>query len=262
MDVHERRKFIADQVATRGEVEFAQLAEMCDVSEMTIRRDIEILEQAGTLRRVVGGAIAVVGTAQEPPFQSRASAAAEEKEHIAAAVVKLLSPGETVALDSGSTVLSVAREIRRLEIPLTVITPSVLVGLELSDCEFIKVHLLGGLLRPGELSLIGSETVGQFDRFNCDTAILGVAGVDISGGISDYHYDEAYVKKAAIRAARRTIVAADRSKLGRSSLIKIAELEDIQAIVTDGSERHPTLVEAQSRGVSVTTVKRREGVQS
>jgi len=260
MHVNDRRTFITEQIATRGEVEFAQLAEICDVSEMTIRRDIETLEQAGMLRRVVGGAIAVLGTAQEPPFQSRASLAAMEKEHIAAAVVGLLSPGETVALDSGSTVLSVAREIRRQAIPLTVITPSVLVGLELSDCAFINVHVLGGLLRPGELSLIGSETVAQFGRFNCDVAILGVAGVDVAGGISDYHYEEAYVKKAAIRASARTIVAADRSKLGRSSLIKIAGLEEISAIVTDGSERHPTLREAQIRGVAVTTVKRREQV--
>ncbi len=261
MDVHNRREFIAEKVSTHGEVEFAQLAEVCDVSEMTIRRDIEVLEQLGVLRRVVGGAISVVGTAQEPPFRSRASAAAVEKEHIALAVVELLAPGETVALDSGSTVLSVAREIRRREISLTVITPSVLVGLELSDCELITVHLLGGLLRPGELSLVGSETEEQFARFNCDTAILGVAGVDISGGISDYHYGEAYVKKAAIRSARRTIVAADKSKLGRSSLIKIAGLEDISNIVTDGSETHPTLVEAQNRGVLVTTTKPREAVR-
>lgn len=261
MDVRKRRNLIKEQVISRGEVEYAQLATFCGVSQMTIRRDIEMLEQAGSLRRVVGGAIAVLGTAQEPPFQSRASKAAVEKEHIAAAVVGLLSPGETVALDSGSTVLSVAREIRRQELPLTVITPSVLVCLELSDCAFVDVHLLGGLLRPGELSLIGSETVEQFGRYNCDAAILGVAGIDVDGGISDYHYDEAFVKKAAIRAARRTIVAADRSKLGRSSLIKIAEFEDIAAIVTDGSNRNPTLVEAHNRGVDVTTVRRREGAR-
>jgi DeoR/GlpR family transcriptional regulator of sugar metabolism len=260
MDVQERRKFIAEQVATLGEVEFAQLAEICDVSEMTIRRDIETLERAGALRRVVGGAIAVGGTAQEPPFQFRASLAAPEKEHIAHAVVDLLSSGETVVLDSGSTVLSVAREIRRRAITLTVITPSVLVALELSDCDAIDVHLLGGLLRPGELSLIGPDTVEQLNQFNCDTAVLGVAGVDVAGGISDYHRDEAYVKKAAICAARRTVVAADHSKLGRSSLIKIAGLEEISVIVTDGRLIHPTLVEAQARGVSVIAVRPKEEV--
>lgn len=260
MDLQERRKFIAEQVLALGEVEFVQLAETCDVSEMTIRRDIETLEQTGALRRVVGGAISVGGTAQEPPFRSRASIAAREKEHIAHAVVDLLSSGETVILDSGSTVLSVAREIRRRAIALTVITPSVLVALELSDCDTIDVHLLGGLLRPGELSLIGHDTVEQLSQFNCDTAVLGVAGVDVAGGISDYHRDEAYVKKAAILAARRTIVAADRSKLGRSSLIKIAALDEISVIVTDGRPYDPTLVEAQSRGVTVALVEPKETV--
>jgi len=120
MDVNERRQFIADQVSSRGEIEFSSLAELLGLSGMTIRRDVEILEGQGLLRRVVGGAISVKGTSAEPPFASRASAAAEEKEHIADAVVDLLTPGETVLLDSGSTVLSVARAIRKREIGLTV----------------------------------------------------------------------------------------------------------------------------------------------
>lgn len=261
MDVSERRKFISEQVATDGEVEFAALAEVFQVSEMTIRRDIEVLEQEGLLRRVVGGAIAIGGTAQEPPFHSRASVAAQEKEHIAKAVVELLSPGETVLLDSGSTVLSVARAIRQRDIPLTVITPSVLAGLELSDSPSITVYLAGGLLRPGELSLIGSDTVEFLGRFNCDTAVLGVAGVDAKGGVSDYHHDEAYVKRAAISSTQRTIVAADRTKLGKSALVKIADLEEISALVTDADRRDKTVQSAEASGVSVVTSKPHETVR-
>ena len=260
MDVTERRKFIAEQVSAHGEVEFTALADACDVSEMTIRRDIEALEHDGLLRRVVGGAIAIGGTAQEPPFHSRASVAAQEKEHIARAVVDLLSPGETVLLDSGSTVLSVAREIRQRELPLTVVTPSVLAGLELSDCPAITVYLAGGLLRPGELSMIGSDTVEYLGRFNCDTAVLGVAGVDSAGGISDYHHDEAYVKKAAMAMAKRTIVAADQTKLGRSALVKITDLGEVSVLVTDAEPGNKTLRSAEVAGVSVVTVKPREKV--
>ena len=260
MDVTERRKFIAEQVATEGEVEFAALAEICDVSEMTIRRDIEVLEQEGLIRRVVGGAIAVGGTAQEPPFHSRASVAAQEKEHIARAVVSLVSPGETVFLDSGSTVLSVARAIRQTAMPLTVITPSVLAGLELSDCPEISVHLVGGLLRPGELSVIGSDTTESLARFNCDTAVIGVAGVDSAGGISDYHHDEAYVKRTAIAISKRTIVAADHTKLGRAALIKIAELSEVSNLVTDSDRRNKTVRAAEAAGISVVTVKPQEVV--
>ena len=261
MDVSERRKFIAEQVAIHGEVEFASLATSCEVSEMTIRRDIDTLEDEGLLRRVLGGAIAVGGTAQEPPFHSRASVAAQEKEHIAAAVVDLLSPGETVFLDSGSTVLSVAREIRRRQLALTVVTPSVLGGLELSDLPGTAVYLAGGELRPGELSLVGSDTIDYIGGFNCDTAVLGVAGVDALGGISDYHHAEANVKKAAIRIAKRTIVAADRTKLGRAALVKISDLEAMSVLVTDADRRNSTVKAAESLGISVTTVEPREMVQ-
>lgn len=257
MDVSERRAYIAGQVASAGEVEFGALAETLQVSKMTIRRDIEILEEQGVLRRVVGGAISLKGTSAEPTFESRASLAAQEKEHIAEAVVDLLTPGETVLLDSGSTVLSVARAIRKRGLTLTVVTPSALAGLELSDSPGVTVYLTGGLLRPSELSLIGPCTIDAISRFNCDTYVMGVAGVDAIGGISEYHYEEAHVKVAAMAMSQRIIVAADQSKLGRSALVKIAELADIQALVTDAPKNHPTLRAAAKLGVSVTSVEPR-----
>lgn len=251
MDVSQRREEIATLVAERGEVEFAELAEKLGVSEMTIRRDIEILEGQGLLRRIVGGAIHLRGTSAEPPFESRASLAANEKEHIAHEVVQLLSPGQTVLLDSGSTVLSVARAIRTSGLSLTVVTPGALAGVELSDIPGISVHLTGGLLRPGELSLIGPAAIESLAKFNCDVFVMGVAGVDEAGGISDYHYEEAHVKQAGMRASHTTIVAADQSKLGRASLIRIADLGEVSTLVTDAPEDHPTLLAARALGVNV-----------
>jgi DeoR/GlpR family transcriptional regulator of sugar metabolism len=251
MDVSRRREEIATLVADRGEVEFAELAQELGVSEMTIRRDIEILEGQGLLRRIVGGAIHLRGTSAEPPFESRASLVSKEKEHIARLVVQLLSPGQTVLLDSGSTVLSVARAIRASGLSLTVVTPSALAGIELSDVPGITVHLTGGLLRSGELSLIGPAAIDALAKFNCDVFVMGVAGIDETGGISDYHYEEAHVKKAAMRASHTTIVAADQSKLGRSSLIRIAELAEVSTLVTDAPENHPTLIAAREHGVRV-----------
>lgn len=251
MDYQGRRHYIANRVVELGEVSFAALAEDLHVSEMTIRRDIETLEAEGILRRVVGGAIALAGTASEPSFESRASKAAKEKEHIANAVVDLLVPGETVILDSGSTVLSVARAIKARGLSLTVITPSVLAAVHLSDAPGITVHLVGGVVRPGELSVVGPETLETFSRFNCDTFVMGVAGVDEAGGVSDYHYDEAHVKQSAAKAAKRVIVAADRQKLGTAALVKIADLEAIDIIVTDAAPSHPTVKAAGKLGVSV-----------
>jgi DeoR/GlpR family transcriptional regulator of sugar metabolism len=255
MDVSERRSLIAEKVTSSGEVEFAVLAESLGVSEMTIRRDIEFLENQGVLRRILGGAISLQGTSAEPSFDSRASAAAREKEHIAEAVVDLLVPGETVLLDSGSTVLSVARAIRKRGIELTVVTPSALAGLELSDAPGVTVYLLGGLLRPHELSLIGPDTISAIERFNCDTYVMGVAGVDAIGGISEYHYEEAHVKEAGMKSAKHIIVAADQTKLGRSALVKIAELSEISVLVSDAPRRHRTLSAAVKAGVQVVSAE-------
>lgn len=172
----ERRALIQERIAADGEADYATLASAFDVSEMTIRRDIEALEVQGKVRRVIGGAIAFTGKSEEPSFEARAQLAAHEKAHIAEAAVTLLEPHATVILDSGSTALAVAKCIRGRNLALTIITPSVLAALELADEPDTTVILTGGRLRPGELSLIGSDAEAAFRRYNCDTYVMGVAG--------------------------------------------------------------------------------------
>ena len=178
MDVAERRTLIEERVIKTGEVSFGELAEAFDVSEMTVRRDIEALQAQGVVRRVSGGAISITGTAFEPSYGLRAGQSAASKDHIGEQIAALLKPGETVVLDSGSTVASVARAIRGRELGLTVVTPSIAVATTLADEPETRIILTGGTVRPGELSLIGSETEQTFARYNCDTFVIGVAGVD------------------------------------------------------------------------------------
>lgn len=166
------------------EVGYAELAAEFDVSEMTIRRDMEALERLGVVRRVVGGAIAMKGKDHEPSFETRVADAAEEKRHIADAVADLIGPGETLILDSGSTALAVAQSLRGRRLGLTVLTPSVLAALELIDEADTTVVLTGGELRPGELSLIGPAAEDTLAQYNCDTFVMGVAGIDGNRGIS------------------------------------------------------------------------------
>ena len=254
MDVKERRALIEEWIQRDGEVSFVVLAERCAVSEMTIRRDVEALESQGIVRRIVGGAIAVPGKSIEPPYDQRAQSASDSKAHIAVETVKLLRAGETVILDSGSTVLAVARAIRGQNLGLTIVTPSIKVALELADEPETTVLLTGGLLRPGELSLIGSEVDETFRRYNCDAYVMGVAGVDAERGLTEYHRQEGGVKISAAHAADRVIVAADRSKLGRVQLVNIAPLAGLSAIVSDGNPDHPALVAARAAGVQVVCV--------
>ncbi|MBX9717370.1 MAG: DeoR/GlpR family DNA-binding transcription regulator [Microbacteriaceae bacterium] len=255
MSVQGRRALIEQRVLDEGEIDFTSLATELGVSEMTIRRDVEALEVKGVLRRVMGGAISVGSAAAEPSFEARAALAATEKAHIASAVVDLLHEGETVIIDSGSSALAVAREIRSRHLPLTVITPSLLVATELSTETDTEVYVTGGQLRPGELSLIGAGAQASFEIFNATTFVMGVAGVADGAGVTDYHHDEAHVKRAAARSAQRIIVVADSSKLGQVQLISIAKLADLDTLVTDGPPEHPAVRSAREAGVTVICVQ-------
>lgn len=254
MDAKTRRDRVEHRVRVAREVTYAELAAEFDVSEMTIRRDVEALESLGVVRRVVGGAIALKGKDTEPAFATRLTDAADEKRHIADAVAGLIGPSETVILDSGSTALAVAQSLKRRGLGLTVLTPSLLAALELIDEAGTTVILTGGELRPGELSLIGHVAEDTLANYNCDTFVMGVAGIDGSRGISDYHQGESRVKRAASKRADRVIVAADQSKLGRVTFTSIAALADIDVIITDGDPQHPALVAARAAGVDVICV--------
>ncbi|OBC11586.1 DeoR family transcriptional regulator [Mycobacterium sp. 852013-50091_SCH5140682] len=258
VDAKTRRDRIAERVRTDFEVGYAELAAEFDVSEMTIRRDVEALEALDVVRRVVGGVIALTGKRTEPSFATRVADAAEQKRHIADAVADLIGPEETLILDSGSTALAVARSLRGRGLSLTIVTPSVLAAVEVVDEPDTKVVLTGGELRPGELSLIGSTTEDTLAQYNCDTFVMGVAGIDVDRGISDYHQAESRVKRAAAKRADRVIVAADNSKLGRVTFVSIAALADIDVIVTDGPADHPALIAARDAGVEVICVAGQE----
>jgi DeoR/GlpR family transcriptional regulator of sugar metabolism len=261
VDAKTRRDRIEQHVRVEREVGYAELAAAFDVSEMTIRRDVEALEMLGVVRRVVGGVIALKGKDSEPSFETRVANAAEEKSHIADAVAELIGPGETLILDSGSTALAVARSLKGRKLGLTIVTPSVLAALELVDEPDTTIVLTGGELRPGELSLIGPATEDTLSNYNCDTFVMGVAGIDGDRGISDYQA-ESRVKRAASKRADRVIVAADHSKLGRVTFVSIAALSDIDVIITDGAPKHPALVAARAAGTRVICVAGHGGTGS
>lgn len=248
---------MANRVAEHAELTFAEAAELFSVSEMTIRRDVEALEAQGLVRRVPGGLIST--RSLEPPIASRLMTQVAEKEHIAAAVVGLLGVGSRVMIDSGSTALAVAKAIRGRGLGLTVLTPSLLAAMELVDEEGATVIVTGGELRPGELSLIGPETVDTVSSYNIDTYVMGVAGVD-PRGISDYNRSEAATKRAGVASCQRVIVCVDASKLDQSYLSNVAAMSDVQVLVTDGDPGNPTVQAAREAGVRVITVSQESDV--
>lgn len=245
-----RRRAIAALAQENGHVLVRDLAPRLGVSEMTIRRDLEVLESERLLTRVRGGAYTGAARSYEPPFALRAAHDIDAKRSIGAVAARLVSPGETAIIDGGSTALELARALAGRD-RLSVVTPSLLVASELAREVGIRTFMTGGMLRHEELSLVGPTAQEAFSAFNCDVAFVGIAGIAADRGLTEYSLPDAYVKRAMLDAARRIVVLADRSKLGRVTLATVAPLSRIDTVVTDAPAHHPVLRAAAAAGVNV-----------
>jgi DeoR/GlpR family transcriptional regulator of sugar metabolism len=250
MDVRERRALILQLIETEGEVSVRDLSRRIGVSEMTVRRDLETLASRGALIRLHGRAVAPVSRSYEPPFDVRAGTATEAKARIGALAANLIEEGETVVLDVGTTTLEVARALRGRR-NLTVLTPSLRIANVLAEEPGIRLMVCGGILRPGELSLVGDLAVAAFRDFRFDTAVLGVGGIDVTAGLTEYNLEDARVKRAAVETARRILVVADATKLGRVAFARICPLAEIDVLVTDRSAPADLVAAIKEAGVEV-----------
>ncbi len=248
-----RREAIALDVAEHGRVGVAELSEKLRVSGMTVRRDLEVLEERGFVRRVRGGAVVRTSNAYEPPYLRRSVQHPDAKQRIAEAALELILDGDTIILDTGTTALALARALRGRKV-ITVVTVALRVAMELANEHDIRVVVGGGFLRPGELSLVGALAENAFHEFNCDTAFFGVGGIHPVKGVTDFNPDDARIKRLALAAATRRVVLADASKLGRVAFVSVAACEDIDVLVTDAPKEHPTVEALTDAGVSITHV--------
>lgn len=253
MLVATRRLRIAQIIAEKGQVKVSELAERFHVSDETIRRDLAELEQQGILQRDYGGAVLKQNNgdaAQLPPLEERQTVHHPEKEQIGRLAASLVSPGQVVILDAGSTTLQVARHLRSVP-HLTVITNDLTIADELRSAEGVRTMVTGGYLKPRSRSLIGPEAVATVRRYNADIVFLGATGVTLEQGITTTDIFEAEIKSAMLHAARRRVVVADHSKLGRTHLATFASPQSVNALVTDWQAPAPLLQGLQNLGVQV-----------
>jgi len=171
--------------------------------------------------------------------------------------VSLLRKDETVIIDVGSTTQAMARVIPE-DLNLTVMTSSLLVASELSAKQNIRTVVSGGVVRSGELSLIGSRAVESYEDLNCDTAFIGVAGVSAAKGLTEYNLDDSAVKRAAMAASRRIVVLADATKLGTVALVTVAAVTKIDILITDASPENPEVQSIANMGIEIMFVNPNE----
>ena len=190
----------------------------------------------------------------EPPFEVRQEHRADEKRRIGKAAAALLRTGEIVFLDTGTTTLEVARELRDRH-DLTVVTPSLHIAQLLSEAPGVRCLSLGGHVRAGENATFGALTLRGLENFNADVSVIAVGGISVDGGITEYDLEAAAVTRAQIRRARRVIVVADQNKLGQVTFAGVTGIEVIDVLVTCADPDHGELVALERAGITVLNVE-------
>jgi DeoR/GlpR family transcriptional regulator of sugar metabolism len=199
---------------------------------------------------VHGGAVSARGRSFEPPLLLRAGEHTEAKQRIGACAAELVADGDSIALDIGTTSLEVARNLlgRR---NLTILTPSLHIANLFLNRVDIRLILPGGILRPGEASLIGHLTQQAFQQLFVDRLFLGVGGISAEVGLTEYSLDDALVKQTMIRSAKEIILVADASKFDRITFAAVAPLEAIHVLVTDRAPPPSLAARLKEAGVIV-----------
>jgi DeoR family transcriptional regulator of aga operon len=247
-----RRTRLADAIRTGGFLRVTDAAARLGVSEVTVRGDLAALEATGTILRVHGGAMPRTGSA-ERSLESSAERDVEAKRAIGRAAAAAVASGQSVFLDVGSTALAVAHAlVERLDLTdVLVITNGLSIALALEPAiPRLTVIVSGGTLRPLQHSLVAPFAGASVESLTCDLAILGCNGVHVERGVTNVNLPETDVKRRVAAAARRTIVVADRTKLGATSLGVIAPIAEIDALITDSEGRE--VDDLRSAGLAVT----------
>lgn len=229
----ERRQRILAAVRDGGRSDVTELADELNVAAETIRRDLQLLEDHGLVRRTYGGALPVEGAGYDPDLAKRALWATGEKRRIAAAAVQLLGPAETIYLDEGYTPQLVAEELAASGRPLTVVTASIACATALSASPEINVLQLGGHIRPTTLACADIRSLAMLQTFLFDLAILGSNGISLDHGLTVPSLEVAAMKAAALANARRRMFIGVHTKFGVASFCKFADVNDFESIVTD-----------------------------
>lgn len=225
----ERRLKIADMIKNIKSITVSELARTFNVSESTIRRDLQFLEDKGYIQRTHGGAI-LQHSHYEPTYSEKQSKEAASKQEIGKLAAELVKDGDTVLLDSGTTTLSVAKNLKGKRI--TVVTNSPVIAMELFAEEEIEVIMVGGIFRKETVALVGPIAEKNLKEFNVDKAFIGANGIDLKG-VTTPNIIEAATKKVMLKISLQPYIVADHSKFGISTFVKFADLSDIAAIITD-----------------------------
>jgi DeoR family transcriptional regulator of aga operon len=253
MLIEERRQHILSLIQKHGRVLVDELSNDLKLSKITIRKDLDYLQSRNLLIRTHGGALSPqAGALSDPTIQEKGELHHEEKVKIARAAAAMISDGQCVILDSGTTTTEIARALTSFR-HLTIITNALNIATDLARTDF-EIVMIGGTLRKNSLSVVGPLAEDVLREMHADVVFLGVDGFDIEIGLTTPNVLEARVNRAMVKAAQTVVAVCDSSKFNRRSLSLIVGTTEIDRVITDSSLPADQVKAIRDAGIEVTIV--------
>lgn len=249
----ERHQHIIKKLQKEHYINVVDLCNELNVSSVTIRKDLKLLEDKSLLFKTHGGATLNNPYTIDRSVNEKEQLQSNEKSSIGQAAAALVTENDSIIIASGTSVLAFARSIP-INLPLTVITSALNVALELSRHPNIEVMQLGGMLRKSSASVMGSYSESILKDFFCSKLFLGVDGIDLEFGLTTTNMMEAQLNRQMISVSQKTIVLTDSTKFGRRGFGKICDIDGIDHIITDNGISDHTVKQLESSGITVTIV--------
>jgi DeoR family fructose operon transcriptional repressor len=253
MYAEERHQTILDEARKIGRVDVAGLATRFQITTETVRRDLTLLEGRGLLHRVHGGAIPVTAGSTETNLPAREAVMLAEKRRIARAALALVPEQGAILLDVGTTAAELAQLIP-VDRELTVVTNAIDAAVHLTGKGNLTVMLVGGRIRPRSLVAVDNWALRLLSETYVDVAFLAPDGISLERGLTSCDHSEAMVKRAAMSAARRTVVLADHTKIGHDQFARFGDLAGVDTLITDERVDGRAAAEIRRAGPRVLTV--------
>ena len=252
-----RYRYILEQIDQRGSVSVIDLAENLAVSDMTIRRDLNELEKVGMIRRVHGGAVSARGRSFEPPLFFRSTENKAIKQILGKYASQMVLEGDSITLDVGSTTYEIAVNLENKH-NITLVTPSIPIANLFLNRSDVRLILPGGIVRPGESSMVGEPARRNLETLFVDRLFLGVAAINSQAGLTEYNMDDSDIKKAMIRNAKEVVLVLDSSKFEKTAFASVAPIKALHHLITNEEPPKSLLSVLKDNNVTVHIVNETE----
>lgn len=254
MNITERHQLILQKLHENGKVDIQELADSMQVSGVTVRKDLKILEEKNLLFRTKGGGSIKNPYANERPINEKEFINVEQKRKIAKAAIPFTAQTDSIIIGSGTTVFELSRCLYPSK-HLFVITPALKVALELYNRPNVEVLQLGGLIHQSSASAAGSFAERILEDISCDILFIGVDGIDLDYGFTITNLPEASLNQKMIHLAQKVVIMADSTKFERRGLGRVCTLDQVHYIITDDGVSPDIVKQIEERGVQVIIAK-------